>query len=472
MDDVFVGVDLGTGGARVAVCDSEGRMVAGASSRVCRTNLATEPGHSEQDPLEWRRALLDAVAETMRSVPAGYHVAGVSVDSTSGTILPVDGTGSPLHNALMHNDVRASAQTARVNELLGGGFKATFALPKILWLMDELPELCTSARFIHATDYVTGLLTADTSMTDYSSAFKTGYDVERMAWPEAIETELGLSIERLPSVVPTATVIGETSGGLERETGLPSGTPVVAGCTDSVAAFYASGASSPGDWSSTLGTVLAVKGIATERVNDPLGRFYNHRHPDEYWLPGGASNSGAEGVSVLFGDDVQQLAERVNDVVPTSLIVYPLMRRGERLPFVDTTARGFIVGDLASRAELYAAYLEGLAFVERWVYELLETLGAPVAGCVYSTGGGALNDAWCSMRATVLGKQVARTEIPESAMGAAVLAAAGTAFGSVERAARAMVRISNRFDPDKSLTDRYDEKYARFRDEAARRGYS
>jgi len=97
----------------------------------------------------------------------------------------------------------------------------------------------------------------------------------------------------------------------------------------------------PGDWNTTIGTTLVVKGVTTKEIEDPGGALYCHRHPEGYWMPGGASNTGADWVSKLFGDRVEQLNKEAFALIPTRYLTWPLMQEGERFPFASPQARGF-----------------------------------------------------------------------------------------------------------------------------------
>ena len=266
-------------------------------------------------------------------------------------------------------------------------------------------------------------------------------------------------------------MIGAVSEKAARETGIPKGTPVVAGATDSNAAFFASGAAREGEWNSTLGTSLAFKGISRSYINDTLGRVYCHRHPERLWLPGGASNTGADCMRVMFGNEYESLNDTVAGHFPSRLIVYPLVRKGERFPFIDEDAGGFIVGDPTDKMELFAAYMEGVAYVERWGYELFESLGAPVGETVYATGGGSRSETWLAVRANVLNRVVARAEVAESAMGAAIIAASRTMYTSLPEACANMVKLALKIEPQPEAAMRYDALYTLFREETSRRGY-
>ena len=133
-----------------------------------------------------------------------YELRAITVDSTSGTIIPVDGSGEPLYNALLHNDIRAQEEAQFITEETGISVKPSFALPKILWIKNNLPDLFESThRFIHAADYIKGLVSGSFGTTDFSNAVKTGYDLERNCWPDSIGDKLGIPVEKLPEVVKT-----------------------------------------------------------------------------------------------------------------------------------------------------------------------------------------------------------------------------------------------------------------------------
>lgn len=228
----------------------------------------------------------------------------------------------------------------------------------------------------------------------------------------------------------------------------------------------------PGDWNSTLGTTLVLKGVSKSLLRDPLGRIYCHRHPDGYWLPGGASSTGADCLTQRFDEhrfpELNQAAARHT---PTDLLIYPLMRQGERFPFQKPEATGFILGDTDEEAVYFAAHLEGLAYVERLAYEVVQDLGAPVGDTIHVAGGGTHSATGLQIRADVLGKQLRVPEVPAGAMGAAILAARGAAFDQATEAAKKMVHYGQIVEPRPSLSPAYLERYRRFLQACRERGY-
>lgn len=480
-----IGIDVGTQGVRTVVCDADGNTVAQTSHGFAVPDQVEllPPGWSEQNPTDWweacRESLQDITGQLHEKGFSAKDICAVAVDSTSGTLVAVDSACRPLRAAIMYNDTRAASEALECNsagadltERMGYSFSSGFTLPKIVWVRRNEPEIFEKAVFIHAADYIVGMMTGSAGISDTSNALKTGYDLLEGRWPPFLESALGIPSGKLPEVVKPGTVIGEVSTECSRSTGLFEGTPVVAGVTDGTAGFFASGAVKVGDWSSTLGTTLVIRGVSSNLIKDAQGRIYCHAHPEGSWLPGGASNSGAECLEKLFhGRNLSELNAYVPQYSPTALLVYPLVRRGERLPFVNPEAEGFIIGEPRDSRELYAGYLEGVAYVERWCYELLADLGAEVGDTVYATGGGARSPEWLQVRADLLQKRMVRPVSTECAIGAAVVAASRTLYDGLESAVVGMARPGMEVEPDPRRRDIYEQCYRAFRGACSHKGY-
>jgi sugar (pentulose or hexulose) kinase len=435
------------------------------------------PRH-EQLPEEWWSALAAACRASIAALPAGFRIHGVAVDGTSGTILLVDETGRALTPGLMYDDTRALEETKRANEAgaavwarLGyNRMQASWGLPKMLWLLGQHRDLAAGTRLAHQTDFVNRRLVGSEVATDTSNALKTGVDLINECWPHEVFDVLGVSGDMLPAVVRAGTPLGEVGVEAAAQTGIPRGTPVIAGMTDGCAAQMGAGALSVGSWNSVLGTTLVLKGVTPDLIKDPAGVVYSHRSPDGNWLPGGASSVGAGAVSKHFAErDLEELAIQAAQREPASIVTYPLHGRGERFPFIAPEAEGFSIGKPVDEIDEYAALLQGAAFIERLCFDYLEMLGAPVTGSIVLTGGGAKSRYWCQLRADVLGRSVTLPENAEAALGMAVLAAA--AGRKVSEVAGSMVRIREVIDPRPDRVGRFREPYLRLVDELARRGW-
>jgi D-ribulokinase len=478
--DLVCGIDVGTSGARALAVDREGRVVARAEARFEKPPYVAAPGLSEQDALEWWTAVRTCLAGVLESVGRGRLLA-LAVDSTSGTFVPVDKEGNPLIPALMYNDGRATGLEGIVNEAarelterLGYAFPPAFSLVKLVWLLRHRPDVIDRAfRFLHAADFIVGKLTGSFDITDTSNALKSGVDLLSGTWPDFIEEKLGLPLSKFPRIFRPGERVGEVSREAAGECGLEAGTVVVAGASDGTASFLASGARAVGDWNLTLGTTLAIRGISKALIRDPLGRLYCHRHPEGAWLPGGASNVGGEALLKVFGGErLADLDRRAEALLPSGLVVYPLIRRGERMPFVSDTAEGFELGVARDETDRYAAYLEGIALVAAWSVEEARDLGAEADGAFFLSGGGGRGKTLGRLMATALGKTLVRPREPDAAMGSALLAAGWAWFGgSVSAAQAAMVADDEVFEPFGGLVDTMKEKKEALKEACRKKGY-
>lgn len=472
-EPVWVGLDLGTQSVRALAVSASGQVV-GSGSRPLRSRR--DGTRHEQDPEQWWEAL-GAASRAALGELAPERVRGVATDGTSGTVLLVDRAGAHITPALMYDDSRASDQARRVNEggrtvwsSLGYRMQARWALPKVLWMLEQWPELARGARLAHQPDYINRRLCGHEVPADTSHALKTGYDLIHEGWPCGVLERLGVPEGLLPSVVRSGSTLGEVCAEAARQTGIAVGTPVIAGMTDGCAAQLATGALCEGQWSSVLGTTLVLKGVSPELIRDPNGVLYSHRAPDGGWLPGGASSTGAAVLSTSFPErDLDELGRRAADYEHTGVLAYPLLGRGERFPFAAADAEGFLLGEPADEAEHFAALLQGVAYVERLSFDYLHLLGAPIHGELTLTGGGTRSRYWCQLRADVLGRPVRLLENSESALGMAVLAA--SAGRSTAQVAAEMVRLREVIEPRPDRVERFHEPYLRLVGELADRGW-
>jgi len=113
--------------------------------------------------------------------------------------------------------------------------------------------------------------------------------------------------------------------------------------------------------------------------------------------------------------------------------------------------------------------LEAVAFVERWVLETAQELGADIGGCLFTTGRGATSNLWARIRAAVLNRPVTTPEVAECAKGAAVVAASRTIYPNLTAAGRAMCRGGTTTPVDSALAAAYEDIYHRFRAECRSR---
>ncbi|MFJ4198412.1 FGGY-family carbohydrate kinase [Streptomyces sviceus] len=455
-ETAWLGIDLGTQSVRALAVTADGTVLGRGSAPL---GGRREGVRHEQDPGEWWEAVRTASRSALLTL-TGVRIGGLAVCGTSGTVLLTDPEGRPTSPALMYDDGRAADEAARLREA-GLAVQDTWALPKALWLAREHGGGGRGGRVTHQPDVVTARLAGGPVPTDSSHALKTGYDVERGAWPD-------VALD-LPEVVLPGTRLGEVCAAAAEATGIPAGTPVVAGMTDGCAAQIAAGALRHGSWNSVLGTTLVLKGATPDPVRDPSGVVYNHRAPGGTWLPGGASSVGAGALPTDVDPGVMDA--RAAAYEPSGVVAYPLVSRGERFPFRAPDATALLLGTPADDADRWAALLQGVAFAERLCLDYLHHLGAPLDGPLTFTGGAARSPYWNQLRADILGRRARVPEQTEPALGMAALALHGTTGTPLAEAAEHMVRIRTVVEPRPDRTALFAEPYARLLDELTARGW-
>jgi len=466
---LFMGIDVGTQGVRCVVSDEKGRLAAACSAAFERLNIAQREGWYEQDPAAWVAAAETAVRGCMAEIADPEEIVSISIDGTSGTVLALDENNRPLTNGIMYNDPRAAEQAKRIHAAMGHierklGYKfgASFSLPRVLWIHDELPEIYARASVIaHQADYIAGMLCGCYNISDYSNALKTGYDLIDGCWPAEYADVLGLEPEKFPKVIAPGAAIANVSAEAAARFGLSERTMVTGGSTDGYASALAAGAVSAGKWASIIGTTFVLKGATSRLIIDPNGSSYSHMLPSGEWMLGGASNLGGRVLNGARGEkSFDEMNAEAEAMIPTGVRCYPLTGRGERFPFVLPGCEAFYMGDVTGN-KLYPAIMEGVGFAERFAFEHMQALGCEIGDVIYTTGGACRSELWLKIRASILNRQLMVPEVVDAAMGSALLAASGH-FGSLENAAEQMIRYSRTVFPDPALVEKYEAIYQQF----------
>lgn len=470
---VYIGVDIGTQGVRLLMKDENGETRFTGDRKFMG---ADEDIRIRQNPEEWWKLLdalfSEAAAQLGESFYPRARFRAIGVTSTSGTIIPMSKENEILYGAIMYSDPRSAEfapMVRRASEQYYDGrpgfknFGSSCGLLKMLWFKNQFPEDYANrlGRFIHASDYITGKMTGRFGVTDHSNALKSGYDLHRDRWPEYLTEELALDPRFLSEVFPTTSRLAPLREEWVRRWKL-SGTPLVTvGLTDGCASQFSTGAVQPGTWNTTIGTTLVLKGVTRTAVYDDAGSIYCHRHPDGYWMPGGASNTGADWVRDFSGAEIREGSRADVRIIPAPVFCYPLKMNGERFPFSNPEARG-IFPDTADRQILFQAGLEGVAFIERYGYEKIEKLTGEKTEKIYSAGGGNQNEKWLSIRAAILGRPVIKAAQAGGALGAVLTAAAGDFENGLSGAAARLLPEGEIYLPEPRLSALYETRYQEF----------
>jgi D-ribulokinase len=417
MSGLVIGIDVGTSGVRCVAMNVAGNIAAQAGVPMA------DHGAGQRAAETWRRAASAALHLLLAQINP-KSVRALAVDGTSGTLLPIDGSGEPLAPAMMYSDpvsdlaILASIAASAPEGSAARG--ATSGLAKAM-AFQHLPGL---ARVVHQADWIAAMLSGRFDISDENNALKTGYDPVLRQWPEWI-ARTGMRASLLPAVISPGTRMGQVSRSAADIFGFPPDAIVVAGTTDGCASFLATGASDPGEGVSALGSSLTIKLLSDRPVNAPQFGIYSHRIGG-MWLAGGASNTGGKVLAAHFSvERIVELSEQINPETDTGLDYYPLTKDGERFPIADPSLKPNMLPRPEDDSDFLKAIFEGIATIEALGYQRLAELGCPPLRSVRSVGGGAVNAVWTRIRARKLGVPMLPALSGEAAAGTARLALRG-----------------------------------------------
>jgi xylulokinase len=419
--DLYIGIDIGTTGARAAALDAHEKIL--AFTEAVLPAPARHDRQVTQDPGDWWKATSAALKELLTKIDA-TRVHRIAIAGTSGTLVMCDKKGAPVSPGLMYNDNRAHAEAERIAKVaddLSAAFGASGSLAKLLWLQEKKNN-ARAAHALHQADWIAGRLAGNFGHSDYHNCLKLGFDPEQMAWPGWIGS-LGVAETLLPKVHAPGDVIGTLSASAATVFGLPPETEIVAGTTDSVAAFIAAGGDKPGHAVTVLGSTLALKLLGERRIVSPQNGVYSHRL-GRYWLAGGASNTGGNVLLQYFSlEQIQEMTPLLDPDTPTDLNYYPLAEPGERFPINDPRMPPKLEPLPSDSVMFLQGILEGMANIEAQGYAALADLGAPRVSAIWTAGSGAQNPGWTKIRERTLGTKLKKARSEHAAVGAALIAA-------------------------------------------------
>lgn len=309
------------------------------------------------------------------------------------------------------------------------------------------------------------------------------FDFKRQTWSRRLDwkwSALAAMRAQMPELAPVGSILGGLTADAAVALGLPEGLPVVAAAADKACEIVGAGATTPEIGAISYGTTATIA-ITTPRYLEatPYIPPYSAALPGQYntevqifrgfWMVNwfmqqfGHPESAA---ALAEGVPPEVLFDRlIADIPPGSqgLMLQPYWTPGLRMPGPD--ARGAIVGftDAHTRAHLYRAILEGLAYALREGKERIEARGKISITSLRVSGGGSQSDAAMQATADIFNLPAARPHTYEtSGLGAAIACAVGLGLHpDFPGAVSAMTRLGRVFEPDAARAALYERLYAR-----------
>ncbi|MDL5057031.1 FGGY-family carbohydrate kinase [Geitlerinema calcuttense] len=407
----YLGIDFGTSGARAIVIDAKRQIQAERQLEFTESS-------------DWSQCWQTTLFQLIEQIPVSLRreLSAIALNGTSSTVLLCDRSGNPITPPLLYNDARGRDTLEEIRAVAPPQqitLSATSSLAKLRWWYHHLQPADTPLYFLHQADWLAFQLHGKLGVSDYHNALKLGYDVENLCYPEWLEPLTAPF--KLPQVLAPGTPVGEILPPMRDRFHFPPDCLVCAGTTDSIAAFLASGATSPGEAVTSLGSTLVIKLLSHTRIDEAASGIYSHRLGN-LWLVGGASNTGGAVLRHFFSDvELAELSQQINPEQPSPLDYYPLLQPGDRFPINDPNLPPRLEPRPNNPVDFLQGLLEGIARIEALGYQRLQALGATPLTRVYTAGGGAKNLTWMRMRDRYLNVPVIPSPQTEAAYGSALL---------------------------------------------------
>jgi xylulokinase len=454
----LIGTDIGTLGTKTVVVDADGHIK--GSSFLEYGVITPKQGWAEQWPEVWEKAARTSIKTAIEKAKIDTHeIAGAAISSLyGGSGVPLDKGMKPIRPCIIWADRRATDECRWLRDNIGTEelFKVTgnvidpyYGYTKMLWIKNKEPGNWRRIhRFETPNAYVIRGLTGKESI-DYSSAGNYGglFDIHKRNWSEEMMSELGVPRSLFPEkILSSEDVVSEVTAEAAEATSIPRGTPVCAGGIDASVSALAGGAIEDGDLASMLGTSMCngfishTLRLSPRMINFPYvvnGRQYTYGFTgiatagfSVRWFRDELGQKEKETENATGVDAYKQLDELASKVPLGSddLIFLPHLMVGERAPYWDEHLRGGFLGLSVyhSRAHMFRAVLEGVAYAMRYSLEAAWETGIRVNRATL-VDGGARSPLWRQIIADVTG--ISMNYIPGAQgapLGDAILAGLGT----------------------------------------------
>ncbi len=470
---LLLGVDVGTASSKGVLVRPDGTIVATAQ-RPHQLSLP-RPGWAEHDGEAVWWADFVALARELAG-PAGGGIAAVGVSGIGPAVLPVDHACRSLRPAILYGiDTRATREVEELTERFGadailarGGSALTSqaAGPKLAWIRRHEPDVWAATRRFHmAQSLVIERLTGE-HVLDHHSASQCNplYDMTAAAWATDWAAEVVPGLD-LPRLAWSNDVVGRVHAEGSAATGIPEGTPVVAGALDAWVEALSAGVREPGATLLMYGTTMGL--IQIMDVFRPDARLWTTQglFAGTFTYTAGMSASGGLTVWLrdIVGREFEALIAEAAQTPPGAdgLVVLPFFGVA-RSPIFDPHARGAIFGLTLShgRGHLYRALLEGSAYEVRHNLEVMEAAGA-APDHLTAVGGGTKSNLWTQVVSDVTGlRQVIPAVTIGASYGDALLAGMGAGLVAPDARWNAPAET---LVPDPPARARYDALYRVYR---------
>ncbi len=478
----YLGIDIGTSGAKAIAFDEHGNEL--ASAKRTYSLIRQHPVWAELDAEMIGYFCMEIIREVAIKT-ANNPIASICISCQGEAFTAIDELGKPLCYAMVSSDSRAkqiaqewpdSFGRERLYDITGHTAHPLFSLFKIIWLKDNQPEVIQKAKKILCfEEYLQFRLGIEPSIS-FSLAGRTMmFDVRKETWSDEILAEIGIKKELLSPCLPSGSIVGVIPRTVTHQLNLPDGVIVVSGGHDQGCGALGSGIVNNNTAMYALGSVECLApAFDVPEFNSGLMQnnfcTYHHAMPGLY-LSLAYSLTGGNIIDWFCHDilgfqnsfEISAMLDSLPEN-PTDLDVLPYFTPSGT-PYFDSQVKGSILGLRlgSSKQDMLKALIEGVSMEMRLNIELLKESGIVIEQ-FNVIGGGAQNRNLLQLKADILGIPMNCVKVNEAGcLGAAMLGFSAKNNIKLEEVVAKWVQIIQRIEPLSARHQTYQQKWEKYK---------
>lgn len=253
MHPSLLGLDVGTTAAKAVLFDLNGNELALAERAY--PLITPQPGWAELEPQVIWQAAQDVIYEITSQQPQDSYISAVGLSTQGGTLIPADGDGNPVYNAITWLDQRAALIISEwqaqglyrwIRQRSGWSPQPGLPLTSLSALRIQQPEIFSRIKTVFSVNdflayQLTGARYTNPSMAGEMLLVNINsgeYD------PELCELA-GIRPEMLSPIQPSDAICEQIKPGLCLKLGLPPDAPLINGGQDHACEALALGMTDP-----------------------------------------------------------------------------------------------------------------------------------------------------------------------------------------------------------------------------------
>lgn len=474
MKRYLIGIDVGTTSVKTVICDAiEYKII--FTSKAEHNLYSPFPGWAEENPKDWWNNTIKTIKQCINGSRIDpKEIAGIGASGMVPAFVLVDRYGEILRPSMQQNDARTSKEMEFIRSKINDNefFKITGCMvnqqmvgPKILWMKNNESDIFSKVHKIMGSyDYIVYKLTGKYSL-EHNWALESGlYDIHFEKWSERILEIVGVNSDLFPKIGKPDNIIDTILPDIANETGIPEGTPVVAGAADHVASAFMAGIQDEGDLLLKFGGAGDILYSTDKLITDKRLFIDYHLMPTKFLLNGCMASSGSAlkwflrqilDENKMTFKEMDKKAEEIKSG-SEGIIILPYFI-GEKTPIFDALARGVIFGLSLhhTKFHIYKALLEAIGYGFNHHIEVLKDIDFKVKKVIV-TNGGSISKTWGKITSNIIGYPIHYLkDNPGSSLGAAFVAGIGTGCFSDWEEAKNFIKFSGCVYPDKEENIKY-----------------